>query len=153
MWFTTSMVLERYDGEPSEWKLVSREKEDGGKLFSSLWSLVFLWDPNILPSFIKNKERKRKKASLVLQRYFFFDSPATSLLPPSESFRIEKDHLMGEVLRRKRYLIYRDSQTFSECLSLFLIRYICKHRYYCDHKENAEPTQNTDQGILFSGCS
>lgn len=97
MWFTTSTVPEKYDGEPSGWK--SSEKvepervEDNDFLHSDP---VFLWDQNILPSFIK--EGKKEKASQTGMAKVFFYSPTTSLLPPSERFRMEKkDHLLGRI--------------------------------------------------------
>lgn len=85
------------------------------------------------PPFLYKRERgrKRKPVRLVLPRFFlgFFYSPTTSLLPPSESFRIEKRPFTGEDWRiRGEETEFAQTHKLFPSVSLFLIGYICEDR-------------------------
>lgn len=130
----------------------SGAREGGGQWFPSLWS-VFLWDQNILPSFIK--EGKKEKASQTGMAKVFFYSPTTSLLPPSEHFRMEKKRpFTGEDLgvAGKKMNLHRFINCFWEylCLSVSDWIYLWAQAYYCGHKENTEPTQTLLMKVHFS---
>lgn len=114
----------------TQWE--SGAREDGGQWFPSLWSPIFLWDRNILPSFIKERgEERESRSDWYCQGFFlvFFYSPTTSLLPPSESFRIEKRPFTGEDWRiRGEETEFAQTHKLFPSVSLFLIGYICEDR-------------------------
>jgi len=95
-----------------------------------------LWlDPNILPPFYRRERERRKPVTLALPRYWKKKktTPTISLLPPSESFRIEKKTIHREDLRGKKESDFAQTfpQTLSEIVSAsqLQIRYICGHGY------------------------
>lgn len=57
--------------------------------------------PKYSPLFC-GREREKRPLMSGVAKVFFFCSPTTSLLPPSESFRTEQRPFTGEPLRGKR---------------------------------------------------
>lgn len=119
-WFQKNMMVSHLGENPvRKWS-----QRGGGQWFPSLWSPVFLWKWNILPSFIKKKEKEgeRESQSDWYCQGMFLYSPTTSLLPPSESFRIKKRPFTGEDLGIRRKKVNLQRLTNSDCQ--FLIGYI-----------------------------
>lgn len=124
-WFQKNMMVSHLGENPvRKWS-----QRGGGQWFPSLWSPVFLWKWNILPSFIKKKEKEgeRESQSDWYCQGMFLYSPTTSLLPPSESFRIKKRPFTGEDLGIRRKKVNLQRLTNSDCQ--FLIGYICEHKF------------------------
>lgn len=152
-WFQKNTTVSHLGENPvREWS------QEGWRTIISFTPILYLpLGPKYSPLLYKReRERERKPVSLVLPRYFFY-SPTTSLLPPSESFRIEKRPFTGEDLKgeRKKLNLHRFANFFWECLSVsfWLGISVSTGVLLGSQGKYRAPTDSTDKSPLFCGCS